>query len=690
VNLKSLFLAFGFAAALSAQTAPASTTLALPVSVTDSQVVLASGTGVLPGMLLYFDRETMQIASVFGATVQVYRGIQNTNVLAHSAGVPAYFGTADQFFSSDPKGACSANAALTFVRPQTGDTFTCTANSWLKVGTSGGSVTAANVAAAIQTQSGCTTSGFVWIPVSNTCVAQSGSTPSGTPNKVVASDPTGAATNPAALRALVPLDIPALPYQAPIGFTPENIANKGAVSGYAPLDATSKVPAANIPILNQATTGNAATATQLAANGANCAAGNYPLGVDAFGAVEGCTPATGGGTVTATPGALIAGAVVVGNGGTDTKTPSVTTTLDASGNLSTPGAVTSGAGGTGSGIFAFPGGTQATSIALAPTNSSGYVGPSPAPTGKHFLANPATGAAANQFLLFGAEASSISLGLWTPYAQTISQIANNFLTGFNATTGVFTQGPAAVTGGVNAQTANYTLAASDSNKLVTMTGTSLTASLPATPPSATWSVAIQNLSPTTNLIVSRGTLLINGGAVSYTLLPYQLIPFYTDGTNYFARPTYQAGTNTTLTTGPAGIQINATGGGTTTQNWGIAQGAPTAQAAATTDWYSPLSNGFANVESNRSFVPGAGTLKNLTIKTNSAQSVGGNMVCNVRVNGVNATQSITIATSGAAGTFQDATNTTATLDMDTVSIGCLNNGTAGSAQISGIYIQHVH
>jgi len=37
------------------------------------------------------------------------------------------------------------------------------------------------------------------------------------------------------------------------------------------------------------TTGNAATATALAANGANCAAGNYPLGVDASGAVEGCT-----------------------------------------------------------------------------------------------------------------------------------------------------------------------------------------------------------------------------------------------------------------------------------------------------------------------------------------------------------------------------------------------------------------
>jgi hypothetical protein len=39
-------------------------------------------------------------------------------------------------------------------------------------------------------------------------------------------------------------------------------------------------------------TGNAGTATALAANGANCSAGSYPLGVNASGAVEDCTDAT--------------------------------------------------------------------------------------------------------------------------------------------------------------------------------------------------------------------------------------------------------------------------------------------------------------------------------------------------------------------------------------------------------------
>ena len=41
--------------------------------------------------------------------------------------------------------------------------------------------------------------------------------------------------------------------------------------------------------INGSITGNAGTATSLSANGANCSAGSYPLGVDASGAVEGCT-----------------------------------------------------------------------------------------------------------------------------------------------------------------------------------------------------------------------------------------------------------------------------------------------------------------------------------------------------------------------------------------------------------------
>lgn len=51
--------------------------------------------------------------------------------------------------------------------------------------------------------------------------------------------------------------------------------------------------------ITAALTGNASTATALAANGSNCAAGNYPLGVDASGNAEGCT-AVGSGDLVST------------------------------------------------------------------------------------------------------------------------------------------------------------------------------------------------------------------------------------------------------------------------------------------------------------------------------------------------------------------------------------------------------
>lgn len=66
-------------------------------------------------------------------------------------------------------------------------------------------------------------------------------------------------------------------------------------------------------------TGNASTATALAANGANCSAGNYPLGVDASGAVENCTAISAGGAptdadyLTMTANGSLSAEVAIGN-----------------------------------------------------------------------------------------------------------------------------------------------------------------------------------------------------------------------------------------------------------------------------------------------------------------------------------------------------------------------------------------
>lgn len=63
-------------------------------------------------------------------------------------------------------------------------------------------------------------------------------------------------------------------------------------------------------------TGNASTATALAANGTNCSAGNYALGVDAGGNAEGCTLANTG-TLTSVTGTW----PIISSGGT---TPNIT------------------------------------------------------------------------------------------------------------------------------------------------------------------------------------------------------------------------------------------------------------------------------------------------------------------------------------------------------------------------------
>lgn len=90
-------------------------------------------------------------------------------------------------------------------------------------------------------------------------------------------------------------------------------------------------------------TGNASTATALAANGANCTAGNAPLGVDASGAAEGCFDV-------ATQAELNTHAGLTGSsahGATSANTASQIVTRDASGNFSA-GTVTAALSGNAS------------------------------------------------------------------------------------------------------------------------------------------------------------------------------------------------------------------------------------------------------------------------------------------------------------------------------------------------------
>ena len=118
--------------------------------------------------------------------------------------------------------------------------------------------------------------------------------------------------------------------------------------------------------------GNVATATALAANGTNCSAGSYPLGVDASGNAESCTAAATG-TVTSVSVTTANG--VSGTVATASSTPAITLTLGAI----TPSSVAATGTVTGSNLSGTNTGDQtnisgnagtATALASAPTNCS--------------------------------------------------------------------------------------------------------------------------------------------------------------------------------------------------------------------------------------------------------------------------------------------------------------------------------
>lgn len=113
--------------------------------------------------------------------------------------------------------------------------------------------------------------------------------------------------------------------------------------------------------------------------------------------------------------------------------------------------------------------------------------------------------------------------------------------------------------GVNAQTSGYTLVSGDSGKLVTMNGTSLTATLYGSPSSG-YNSCIENLNSTA-LTVATNSLQYNGATTSISVPQYWTIHFASNGTNYFGTVPDIAGSNVTITNATTGHTIAATGGG---------------------------------------------------------------------------------------------------------------------------------
>jgi hypothetical protein len=86
--------------------------------------------------------------------------------------------------------------------------------------------------------------------------------------------------------------------------------------------------------------------------------------------------------------------------------------------------------------------------------------------------------------------------------------------------------------------------------------------------------------------------------------------------------------------------------------------------------------------------PFTGTLRNLRLRTTTAQPAGGNMVVTVRVGGSDTSMTFTISAGAAAGTFADVSNTAAVTAAQALSIKAVNNAAGASAQIAAVSLEY--
>jgi hypothetical protein len=86
-------------------------------------------------------------------------------------------------------------------------------------------------------------------------------------------------------------------------------------------------------------------------------------------------------------------------------------------------------------------------------------------------------------------------------------------------------------------------------------------------------------------------------------------------------------------------------------------------------------------------LPLAGTIKNLTVKTNSTQPASGTLVLTVQKGAVDQAVVVTVPTSGGANSYQDSTHSVSWIAGEVLGIKLKNNATAASCQISGVTVE---
>lgn len=88
----------------------ATTSFTAPVGALDTQVTLASTSGIVPGVFLFANRELFKVLALtgIGNGVRVLRGHDGTATGPHGTGETVYLAQGYQLFASDPQGLAPA------------------------------------------------------------------------------------------------------------------------------------------------------------------------------------------------------------------------------------------------------------------------------------------------------------------------------------------------------------------------------------------------------------------------------------------------------------------------------------------------------------------------------------------------------------------------------------------------------
>lgn len=142
-----------------------------------------------------------------------------------------------------------------------------------------------------------------------------------------------------------------------------------------------------------------------------------------------------------------------------------------------------------------------------------------------------------------------------------------------------------------------------------------------------------------------------------------------------------------VTNGDTHNHSGGDGGAITTALMMSTHGNAATVPASTTHYVPPSTPITPSTTLNSVLVTLAGTIRNFYIRTGTAQPASGSLVFTVLKNGVATALTITVAASGAAGTYSDTTHSFSVVAGDLISFQITNNATAASATIGAMVVE---